>query len=140
MAEAAMDGEKCVLHPTDFSEASAPAFDAALNTARRNDADLILLHVLEPRSPELQDAAETAARIGFDRLLEIAKKADVRATDVLLAGVPSVEIANFARERRVRLIVMGTQEHAERPDVRRGTVAEQVIATAPCWVVLVRSD
>ena len=135
-----MNSENCVLHPTDFSEASEPAFDAALETARRHDADLLLLHVLEPRPPQCRDAAETAARTGFDRLLEIAKKAGVRASDVLLEGVPAAEIARFARERRVRLIVMGTHGHTRMPSVCRGTVAEEVIATAPCWVCMVRSS
>ena len=141
----AMNGQQCVLHPTDFSGASQPAFAVALETARRHDAELILVHVLEPK-PALDEeadiagrqAAEVAARKGFDSLLEVARKQGVRASDVLTDGVPPIEIARLAKERRVNLVVMGTHGRTATSNVYRGTVAEGVIATAPCWVVTVR--
>ena len=44
-----------VLHATDFSSVSTPAFVEALQLAGAPRARLLLLHVLEPPSPFLGD-------------------------------------------------------------------------------------
>ena len=60
-----------ILHPTDFSSASRPAFDRALALARETRAELVLLHILAPMipvvgegyiPPSTYEAIETAAR------------------------------------------------------------------------------
>lgn len=144
-----MDGKKPVLHPTDFSEGAEAAFAAALDVARRDGAELILVHALQ-RVSVFQDetyiatrldgreADETAARKGFDRLLERAKTTGVRASDVLVEGWPPAAIVKTAEERHVDLIVMGTHGHTGMRTVLLGSVAERVIATAPCPVLTVR--
>ncbi|HEY7653430.1 MAG TPA: universal stress protein, partial [Methylomirabilota bacterium] len=40
-----------ILHATDFSTASRPAFRMAVGLAKREGATLLLLHVLTPPSP-----------------------------------------------------------------------------------------
>src|SRR5260370_1229367 len=60
-----------VLHPTDFSRASTPAFKRAVEMAKTNRAELLVLHVMVPAvpimgdgyvSPQVYEDLEAAAR------------------------------------------------------------------------------
>jgi nucleotide-binding universal stress UspA family protein len=140
---------KRILHPTDFSPASEPAFEYALESARRDGATLILVYVIEPPSViadesyvawkrQAQEAAEAAARTAFDGLLARAKAADVDARDVLLNGWPPEEIVKAAVTEGADVIVMGTHGRTGLRRLMLGSVAQQVVALAPCPVVTIR--
>ncbi len=91
------------------------------------------------RSIDLRDAAETAARTEFDRLLAAAKTAGVAASDVLLDGSAPEQIVKLAEERGAELIVMGTHGRTGIRKLLLGSVAQRVVATAPCPVLTVRT-
>jgi nucleotide-binding universal stress UspA family protein len=144
-----MKAKKRILYPTDFSPAAKPAFEYALEAAKRDGAIVIVLHVIEPTSPFADDvylalpgpareAAEAGARRQFDDLLARAKAADVDASDVLRCGRPAEEIAKVAESEFADLIVMGTHGRRGLRRLMLGSVAQQVVATAPCPVVTVR--
>ena len=48
-----MPGIQTILHPTDFSENSRPAFETACALARDNQATLLVLHVMMPSASPL---------------------------------------------------------------------------------------
>jgi len=139
---------KHILHPTDFSSGAEAAFARALEIARREHGELILVHILEGLVPvrgaytamELQvRAAVTAAvRQGFDRLRARAKRAGVPASEVLAEGWVPEQIAKLARKRHANLIVMGTHGRTGWAKVMLGSVAERVVVLAPCPVLTVR--
>jgi universal stress protein A len=144
-----MNALMAILHPTDFSAAARPAFDHALAAAKRDDATLILVHVIEPvsaladetyiaRQTAAEQAEEAAARKGFDALLAQAKDAGVPARDLLVFGWPPEEIVKAATAESAELIVMGTHGRTGLRRLMLGSVAQQVIALAPCPVVTVR--
>ena len=77
-----------VLHPTDFSKASAAAFTRSLAVARESRGDLVLVHVLSPIMPmagageayvtprvyeEMNASARAWAQKQLDRLLAKAR-------------------------------------------------------------------
>jgi universal stress protein A len=139
----------CIIHPTDFSAGADPAFTRALEMAERDGAELLLVHVLEPipafsdevylaRRLEIRDTREALARTGFDALLARAKDAGVRASDVLVDGRAAERIVHLATERGADLIVMGTHGRTGMRKLLLGSVAERVIALAPCPVLTVR--
>jgi nucleotide-binding universal stress UspA family protein len=144
-----MKAKNRILYPTDFSPAAEPAFDYALQTAKRDGAVLILVHVIEPTSPiaddvyialpgPVREAAEATARREFDGLLARAKAVDVDVSDVLRCGRPAEEIVKVAESEFADLIVMGTHGRRGLRRLMLGSVAQQVVATAPCPVVTVR--
>jgi nucleotide-binding universal stress UspA family protein len=146
-----MTARPCIVHPTDFSPASDPAFVKALEAAKRDGAELLLVHVLEPisafsdeaylaRRLEVREASATVARQGFEVMLARAKDAEVPATEVLLDGWPPEQIANIAKERGAVLIVMGTHGRTGVRKLLLGSVAERVVAMAPCPVLTVRAQ
>jgi nucleotide-binding universal stress UspA family protein len=141
-----------ILHPSDFSRASAPAFARALELARSSRAELILLHVIDgviPLGPDgyvspstweqIQKSSRQYARRGLDRLLARAARAGVKARVVVAEGSAPQQIARVARARGADLIVMGTHGRGALAKFFLGSVAERVIATAGCPVLTVRA-
>jgi nucleotide-binding universal stress UspA family protein len=93
-------------------------------------------------SPRMYDELATSSRAWaqkkLDALVAQAKKARVRTKGFLLEGVPHEEIVRFARARRVELIVLGTHGRTGLAKLFLGSVAERVVAAAPCPVLTVR--
>jgi nucleotide-binding universal stress UspA family protein len=139
-----------VLHPTDFSQASAPAFARAVETARADRGELIIAHVLPMivvpsdgyMSPKAFDEIEKANRAHASRRLAAlaarARKRGVRVRTLLLDGAPWEAITRTARGQRASVIVMGTHGRSGLTKLFLGSVAERVIARAPCPVTTVR--
>ena len=140
-----------ILHPTDFSRASGAAFAKAVDLAKTNKAQLLVVHVLAPTVPmvgdgyvspqvyeDLASSARNSGKKNLDALVAKAKKAGVRAKSALLEGVPHEQIARMARGQRADLVVMGTQGRTGVAKLFLGSVAGRVIAIAPCPVMTVR--
>ena len=45
---------RTIVHPTDFSRASTPAFKRAVELAKDNRAKLVVVHVLAPAAPVMR--------------------------------------------------------------------------------------
>ncbi|HSE94115.1 MAG TPA: universal stress protein [Methylomirabilota bacterium] len=140
-----------ILHPSDFSPASAPAFATATEMAKARRAELILVHVLSPVVPVVGDgyispkayddlvrSTRAAGQKQLDSLLARARKAGVRGRALLLEGVTHDQIVRAARSRRADLIVMGTHGRGGMAKLFLGSVAERVIGSARCPVLTVR--
>lgn len=145
-----MERLRRILHATDFSTASGPAFTRALEWARRHRAGLVLVHVLSPPAITLEDsylsektyrdleaAALRDARQRLGALAARAKGAGVRAATLAVSGVPAEEILRAARRQRAGLIVMGTHGRTGFTRAMLGSVAERVVALARCPVLTV---
>ncbi|MGH7366760.1 MAG: universal stress protein [Candidatus Rokuibacteriota bacterium] len=133
-----------ILHPSDFSPASRAAFARAVDMAKGNAAALLLVHVLAPVTSIVaqgylfERSARVAGQKRLDALVARARKVDIRAHGLLLIGVPHMEIVRAARAKGADMIVMGTHGRSGLAKVFLGSVAERVVATAPCPVLTVR--
>jgi nucleotide-binding universal stress UspA family protein len=140
-----------ILHASDFSRASMPAFKRAVGLARANRAPLVIAHVLMPPlvpvdgavSPKVFEEVEVANRAGgqkqLQQLVARARKAGVNARGLLLEGVAHEKIAAAARSTRADLLVLGTHGRTGLARVFLGSVAARVVALAPCPVLTVRA-
>lgn len=139
-----------ILHATDFSKASRPAFRYALGLAKETGAPLLIVHVFVP--PILGEGEifpriyeDLVAQMRYEAtkklttLLREAKKSRVTAIAYLRRGVPHIEIARAARGRRADLIVIGTHGRTGLARLLLGSVASRVIGTARCPVLTVPS-
>src|SRR5262249_42303401 len=85
-----------ILHATDFSGASSAALRAAVETARRDRAELVICHVITPPAPLVADAYITpgvwntllrsqraSAQRRLDTLVAKARRARIRARGLL---------------------------------------------------------
>lgn len=144
-------GLRRILHPTDLSAAARPAFRVALNLARGEAAELIVLHVLVPPSPfvggqrakrswrALEAAARMSARRGLAVRLAQARGAKVRVRARLTPGIPVEEIVRAATAERADVVVIGTHGRSGLARALMGSVAAGVTARARCPVITVRA-
>jgi nucleotide-binding universal stress UspA family protein len=141
-----------IMHATDFSRASRPAFKWALELARANRGQLLVVHVVTPPTlalpPEgyvpptlyqdLEASARREARKRLDALVGQARRAGVRTSAVLLEGVPHERVARAARSKRADLLVIGTHGRGGLAKLFLGSVASRLVALTPRPVLTVR--
>jgi nucleotide-binding universal stress UspA family protein len=141
-----------ILVATDFTPASDPALEEAIEMAKGNGTELLIAHAYEPPVllPEQTVSSETYDEWDRDLrndvverlqpLLGKARHEGVRARGLVLSGAPHAAIAEAARESEADLIVMGT--HGRR-GIRRllmGSDAELVLRTSAVPVLFVRGQ
>jgi nucleotide-binding universal stress UspA family protein len=140
-----------ILHASDFSSASRPAFAKAVELAKGNRAELIVTHVLALTMPltidgyispkvyaDIEATARREARKRLEALVVKAKRAGVRARALLLEGIPADRIVRAARSQRADLVVIGTHGRTGFSRLVLGSVASRVISQARCAVLTVR--
>lgn len=146
-----MSQVRVIVHPSDFSRASSAAFTKAVELARANQAELVLVHVLAPVAPmmsdgyispkmyeELQASTRAQGNKELATLVAKAEKAGVRARPLLREGIAHDQIVRAARARRADLIVIGTHGRTGLAKLFLGSVAGRVVASARCPVMTVR--
>lgn len=140
-----------IVHPTDFSPASTPAFRRAVSLAKACRAPLVLIHVMTPPSPFISEGAppqtytdllalgRRSARRRLAATLARARKQGVRARTLFVEGLPADEILRAARRVRADLIVMGTHGRSGVSRLFMGSVADRVVREARCPVLTERA-
>jgi universal stress protein A len=141
---------KKILCPTDFSEPSLQAVDAAIEMAGSTGAEILLIHVVSPLAasphPGALHAFDTAAylkemltygRESMQRLIKEKIPAKVPVRSLVFAGNPSDEITRAAEDERVDLVVISTHGLTGWRRIVFGSVAERVVRLAPCPVLAI---
>jgi nucleotide-binding universal stress UspA family protein len=141
-----------ILYATDLSENSAYAFRYAINSAKKHNADIVVLHVLEKMPPfaralvdshlgeaqrekifdekvtHTMDRIRERLRVFSDREL----KDDPECADKVVAievceGYPTEEILRKADDLNCDAIIMGTHGKGILSHTFLGSVAERVL-------------
>ncbi|HKI30379.1 MAG TPA: universal stress protein [Gemmataceae bacterium] len=139
---------RTILHPTDFSERSEDAFQAASSLARDHGARIVVVYVRAPAvmigafgelGPVVPDPVQTPAdvkeRLSALHVLDPALEVEYRVAE----GDPATEIVQQARALAANLIVMGTHGRTGLGRLLRGSVAEVVLRRAPCPVLTLKA-
>lgn len=142
---------RTVMMASDFSSASDAAFARAVALAKANRAKLLVMHAVMLSTPPLGgqyippptwDRIEAgmcaAAKKQLGALVARARRAGVRAADLVVAGSPYEVIVRAARSKRADVLVLGTHGRAGLARFFLGSVAARALTTAPCPVLTVR--
>jgi nucleotide-binding universal stress UspA family protein len=140
---------KTVLVPTDFSECSEAAVRYGRALAEAFGASLHLLHVVQDPYKQAWAAEGFAAPVtdmvlqwetqARERLEQTAAAcAPLQTTVATRVGSPFYDIAAYASEMNVDLIVIGTHGRGPIGHMLLGSVAERIVRRAPCPVLTVR--
>lgn len=123
---------KKILYPTDFSSYSNQAYFHAVGLAETYDAKLTVVYVHTPGSP--------GEKAHWQEQLEQVRPGNpkIQTTHVLLEGDPASEIARYAADAAIDVIVIGTHGRTGVDRLVMGSVAEKVMREAPCSVLVVK--
>ena len=139
-----------ILAATDFSDPALPAIEAGAMEAHHRKADLTIIHAVDlapVMSPFYQDfygampvdLSGQMRKIWQQRLDECVHRFKAQGGGLLPNGPAVPAILKAAAELPAQLLVMGTHG---RTGLNRlialGSVAEAVVRTAPCSVLVVR--
>jgi len=126
-----------ILIPTDFSGSAEQAVQHALTLAAREQAQILLLHVLPGLAvPGTEDRRQATAE---QWLQDLARQASVPVHTLVVWGDPAVEICRVAQERQCDLIAMSTHGRTGRTLELIGSVVDAVVRRAPCAVLIFRA-
>lgn len=140
-----------ILCPVDFSPASLLALGFAVDLARRAEASLTVLQVIEwlaeeePREPAHFDVPEFRRHLmqdTHDRLEELLgqqPRVEQGARATVGAGRAYREILRVAADGDAGLIVMGTHGRGGPAIIPLGSTTHQVVRAASCPVLTVRA-
>jgi nucleotide-binding universal stress UspA family protein len=144
-SEQKQTGFKHILIATDFSPASERAVEWALAIARRDGAQLTLVHALtpEPRefvpmdSPPELDRPRLKAEQEMKQLAEKAAEKGIPCQLRVERGRAGDVVASFMAREDADLIVLGTHGRGGISKIALGSVAEEVLRQAMCPVLTV---
>ncbi|WP_369682093.1 universal stress protein [Methanobrevibacter gottschalkii] len=137
---------KKILVPTDGSEFAKKAQKQALFLANVCGAEIIAISVTEnnfisglPSDDEVYQLNQILKERSEENLEEFDKlnKNDLKITHVIKEGLPAKVILEVAKEEDVDLIVMGSSGKSGFDRFIMGSVADKVVNSAKCAVLVV---
>ena len=141
-----------ILVPTDFSEQSKSALSEAVEWAKLTDGEIQLVHVVgvsywpriqDSAFPEFEDLSDTLrcdARERLEALRSSAIGSRVSSKTLVLEGTPHDEIARYAHEAGIDLMVIATHGHSGLKRFLLGSTTERIVRSSPCSVLVVRGS
>jgi universal stress protein A len=140
---------KRILLAVDLGEETPQLTERARAIARAFDAELEVLHVVEPvplvvpdspdvMAPLVLQSQDDLTRVARERLTELATRFGIAAGAAQMrVGNTKVEIVETARERRADLIVLGSRERHGLSMLIDFT-EDSVLHHSPCDVLAIR--
>lgn len=139
-----------VLAATDFSEPSLPAIEAGITESQRLKTDLHIVHsidILPIIMPAVEGVAYPALPPGTNAHIKEASQRELdncvrrygAENGILYEGEAAEGILQTAADLPARLIVVGTHGRTGLSRLALGSVAEAVLRSSPCSVLVSRS-
>jgi nucleotide-binding universal stress UspA family protein len=141
-----------ILVAIDFSECSANALNYAVKLAKKTNAELLLIHVIDSREAEnianynkdslehVKERLINQAHQKFRHFLNKTEDGSVVKDTIVSFGRPFQEIAIKSRELQVDLILMGgygSKGKGQIDEIFFGSTVEKVVRLLPCPVLCV---
>lgn len=138
---------KKILIATDGSEKNKSAIEEAVKIARACGSTVYAVYVIDESLMKSSIEVPIAENL-YRRIREEGEKAvnwvketaqGVNLETFILSGRPARAITEFAEQKDIDLIVVGTQGKSGIERFLLGSVADEVIRTADCPVLTIRS-
>ncbi|MFP8890370.1 universal stress protein [Natrialbaceae archaeon A-CW2] len=141
-----------ILIPTDGSEGTDPAIGNGLDIARKYDATVHALYVIDVAElleigylggdsadfEETIEPLEDEAKRAVEAIEERARREGVDIVTVVRQGTPYEEILEYAEDAAADLIVMGTHGRSGLSRYLIGSVTERIVRTSDVPVLVVQ--
>lgn len=141
---------KKIIVPIDFSEYSEYALETAAMLAKKNDAEILALHMLE-MSDAILSRSDSNAQMEAVFLLELARKKfnefldkpyleGVNITPIVKQYKVFSEVNDVAKEYNVDLIIMGSQGTSGIKEYFVGSNTEKVVRYSEVPVLVIKHN
>jgi len=135
-----------LLLATDLSEASEAATDQAFELAKRLEASLLVVSVIDPGALQLPggrfrarvDQVRERRELQAQALVERGRSEDVEVSFLVWTGDPGDMIVEAAEAEHVDMVLVGSHGRGAVGRLFLGSVSEHVVRHAPCPVLVVR--
>jgi nucleotide-binding universal stress UspA family protein len=142
-----------IVLPVDGSSFSDAAVQAVIAQARSKDAEIRVLHVVEPPTllatremggydsalEKAWDAEKKQAQLLVEKTVELLRTEGLKAIGTVENGDAKSKILEVAKEWRADLIVLGSRGRKGLEHFLLGSVSEAVARHADCSVEIVRA-
>lgn len=147
---------KKILVPTDFTPTSENAIEAARMLAKKNDAEILFLNVIELNSGEaintsgapsnyasftegiLLHESIKKSREEMSRLIDVTKNQGIKSEFEIKLGNPFGHIFSTIEEHNIDFIIMGTKGASGLSEILIGSNTEKVVRKAKCPVLAIK--
>lgn len=133
-----------ILVPTDGSETAEVAVQHAVDHAKRYDANLHTLYVVEEppmdegTAPEVLESLESTGERAIQAVIDAADDAGVGTVEGMVAeGAPHRAILDYVDQNDIDLVVIGTHGRTGLNRYLLGSVTEKVVRSTPVPVLTV---
>ncbi len=141
---------KSIIVPIDFSEQSEIALKVAAKLARKNEAELYVLHMLE-LSPAIMSGTEYIPQEHIVHLIKISERRfsefldkpylkEINITPIIKHYKVFSEVNDLAEKHNVDLIVMGSHGVDGLQEIFIGSNTERVVRNADIPVLVVKGE
>ncbi len=137
-------GIRRILCPTDFSESSVRAMNAAMELAERFSSELYFEHVIPDdlikkikTDKDKKSVIEELSQKAKDSLDKFLADGSIKVSGNISEGEPDRNIVNFARENDIDVIVMGARGLGLIKGMLIGSVTDAVLKSSPCPVFVI---
>lgn len=142
---------KQILVPTDFSEHAENALKVAAQIAKKNNSEIIILHILELPS-QMNDAVLGGASIpetmlfikkANEMLHEVSSKPyldGISITEIVKIDKPIHGISQISQEHEADLIIMGSHGSSGIEELLIGSTTEKVVRNSEIPVLVIKND
>ncbi|PTS93159.1 universal stress protein UspA [Flavobacterium sp. HMWF030] len=142
---------KRILVPTDFSEHAEDALKVASQIAKKNNSEIIILHMLELPS-QMNDAVLGGASIpetmlfmkkANEMLDEVTSRSyldGIQITEIVKMDKPIHGIAQVSKDYNIDLIVMGSHGSSGIEELLIGSNTEKVVRNSESPVLIIKKN
>ncbi len=141
-----MEKAQEIIVPVDFQQHTQKLVDFAIDVAKRINAKLTVIHVLEIVTPYYDYSPESLKKFDEKLLAHVENKMEVLiekcntsipgSKGKILRGDVIESIVNYGRDSKADLIIMGTHGAKGIEKILLGSVAERVLKRSSCPVLM----
>ena len=134
-----------ILVPTDYSGNAKNAVEYSIQLAKKAKAKLIFFHAYHVPLPNSKGILETPEKVGLKEIQKLknytaalrSKYNDIKMGFEVRPGFAVDEILGFLKQKKIDLIVMGTDGKTSVGDILIGSVVTNVIKKSPVPILVI---
>jgi nucleotide-binding universal stress UspA family protein len=129
---------KNIMVPTDGSKFADKAADIAIEMAKKFDARVTAVHVIDDKLIYPFEVLEEEGKTVLNQVQEKGKDKGVQVDEILIVGSPTRDMEKIVEKADADIIVIGTHGKTGLEKLLMGSVAENTLKTVKVPVLIVK--